>query len=359
MDYNSSEQTIGWFKDRYLEGNLEIKPPFQRRPVWAARQKSNLVESILLALPVPEIYVHSTTSAEGKTHYAVVDGQQRIRSILQFAGIEEEESEKQFNGFALESLEEDSSWRNTTFKDLTPRQREKFYGYKFSVRFLTDASEPDVRDMFRRLNKFLTKLSDQELRNAIYSGPFVQLSNALADDDYWAENRIVSPGIIRRMKDIEFVSELLIGLMDGPQGGSGEIIDDYYRQMEEYEDEIPDQTTVKRLHERTLIAVQVIFPDIKKTRWRNRTDFYSLFVTLGAILREGAKKYTPADVRNVLLEFAEQVNARISDDEADVSGGAAAYTEAVKRGSSDKSRRAIRHQALLGLLAPLFRKKQN
>ncbi len=359
MNYNSSEQTIGWFKDRYLEGNLEIKPPYQRRPVWAPRQKSNLVESILLGLPVPEIYIHSTTSAEGATHYAVVDGQQRIRSILQFVGIDKEEGEKEFNGFPLEGLQEDSDWRNTTFADLAPKKREKFFGYKLSVRFLAEATDADVRDMFRRLNKFVTKLSDQELRNAIYSGPFIQLSNLLADDDYWAENRVVSPAIIRRMKDIEFISELLIGLMDGPQGGGGQVIDDYYAQMEAYEDEFPDQKQVKRRYDRTLSAVQSIFPEIKKVRWRNRTDFYSLFVAIGAILGEDPKSHNKEKVRGVLTDFAEQVNERISNEGAKVSNEAAEYTAAVQRGSSDKSRRAVRHKALLNVLSPLFKKKKN
>lgn len=359
MDYKSSEQTIGWFKDRYLEGNLEIKPPYQRRPVWAPRQKSNLVESILLGLPVPEIYIHSTTSAEGTTHYAVVDGQQRVRSVLQFIGIDKEEGETEFNGFSLEGLEEDSHWRNIKFADLAPKKREKFYDYSLSVRFLKEATDADVRDMFRRLNKFVTKLSDQELRNAIYSGPFIELSNSLADDDYWAENGIVSPAIIRRMKDIEFISELLIGLMDGPQGGSGQVIDDYYRQMEVYEDEFPDQKKVKRLYDRTLSGMQSIFPEIKKTRWRNRTDFYSLFVAIGSILGENAKNYNAEKVRGVLVDFAEQVNERMSDEEADVSSDAAEYTTAVKRGSSDKSRRAVRHKALLNLVSNLFKTRKN
>ncbi len=359
MEYNSSEQTVGWFKDRYLEGNLEIKPPYQRRPVWAPRQKSNLVESILLGLPVPEIYIHSTTSAEGATHYAVVDGQQRIRSVLQFVGIDKEEGEKEYNGFPLEGLEEDSPWRNTTFADLAPKKREKFFGYKFSIRFLADATDAEVRDMFRRLNKFVTKLSDQELRNAIYSGPFIQLSNLLADDDYWAENGIVSPAIIRRMKDIEFISELLIGLMDGPQGGGGQVIDDYYRQMEVYEDEFPDQKQVKRLYDRTLTAMQSILTEIKKTRWRNRTDFYSLFVVIGSILSGEVKSYNANKLHTTLTDFAEQVNKRMSSEEEKVSDDVAEYTAAVQRGSSDKSRRAARHKALLHVLSPLFKSKKS
>ncbi len=358
MNYNASEQTLGWFRDRYIEGNLEIKPPYQRRPVWAPRQKSNLVESVLLNLPVPEIYIHSTTSAEGKTNYAVVDGQQRIRSIFQFIGVEQEEGERQFNSFALESLEEGSSWRNTSFKNLTEDQKKNFFGYKLAVRFLTNAMETEVRDMFKRLNKFLTKLSDQELRNAIYSGPFVGLVTALADDDYWAENGIVSPAIIRRMKDIEFISELMIGLMDGPQNGSGQVIDEYYRQLEVYDDEFPSQKKVKRLYDRTLNLVQNILPDIKECRWRNRTDFYTLSVATGGILEANPVTYSSPALRKALLSFAEQVDRRLSDDEAKVSSSAAEYVLAVQKGSSDKSRRATRHEALLSVIEPLFKKKK-
>jgi hypothetical protein len=358
MNYNASEQTLGWFRDRYIEGNLEIRPPYQRRPVWAPRQKSNLVESVLMSLPVPEIYIHSTTSAEGRTNYAVVDGQQRIRSILQFIGVEQEEGEKQFNSFALESLEEGSNWRNVTFQDLTEVQKKNFFGYKLAVRFLTNATDTEVRDMFKRLNKFLTKLSDQELRNAIYSGPLVGLATALADDDYWAENGIVSPAIIRRMKDIEFISELLIGLMDGPQSGSGQTIDEYYRQLEVYDDEFPGQKVVKRLYDRTLDLIQKVLPEIKECRWANRTDFYSLFVATGSILERGAATYSSAALRKALMSFAEQVDRRLSDEEAKVSPSAAEYVLAVQKGSSDKSRRATRHEALLSVFEPLFKKKR-
>jgi hypothetical protein len=358
MNYNSSEQTVGWIKDRYLEGTLEIKPPYQRRPVWAPRQKSNLVESILLGLPVPEIYIHTTTTEEGASNYAVVDGQQRVRSLLQFIGVEKEEEETEFNGFALEYLDEESPWRNITLDELTPTQKKSLFGYKLGVRFLTDATDGEVRDMFKRLNKYLTKLSDQELRNAIYSGPFVQLVTTLADDDYWAENALVSPAIIRRMKDIEFISELVIGLMNGPQGGSGQIIDEYYRQFEIYEDEFPNQKQVKRLYDRTLTAIQSILPEIKETRWRNRTDFYSLFVVLGSILGRGGMSYNAARVRKSLLDFATQVDRRLKDDKARTSKAPTEYVLSVQKGSSDKSRRGARHEALISVLEPFFNPKQ-
>jgi hypothetical protein len=355
MKYNASEQTIGWFKDRYLEDSLEIRPSYQRRPVWAPRQKSNLIESILLGLPVPEIYVHVSTSDEGKTTYAVVDGQQRIRTILQFLGLDKDESEAGENRFELTDLPSDSPWRATTFEGLTPEQKKAFYGHRLAVRFLTDATEDSVRDLFRRLNTYLTKLNDQELRNATYSGPFVQLVSKYADEDYWAENGIVTAALIRRMKDVEFVSELLIGVMDGPQAGSAGTIDDYYYQLEQYGDEFPDQKETESTYKHTFNLVTELFPDIRSTRWRNRTDFYSLFVALASLLQKGKFPIHNLDpLRASLTLFAEQVYARISDENAEVPDTVAEYVPAVQKGSSDKSRRAARHRALLETVQGFF-----
>ena len=105
MDYNSSEFPITWFRDRYLDGSLIIQPPFQRKPVWKDRQKCYLIESILLALPIPEIYIQQITASDGKTTYAIVDGQQRIRTILQFVAAETQDTEMEFNGFRLDKLD--------------------------------------------------------------------------------------------------------------------------------------------------------------------------------------------------------------------------------------------------------------
>lgn len=354
MIYTASTQTIAWFKNLHQADNLEIAPPYQRRPVWALRQKSQLIESILLALPIPEIYVHTTTSADGETHYAVVDGQQRIRAILEFIGIDRDEPD--FNGFALEQLDNSASpWKDKRLEDLTPEQKQQFYGYKLSVRVLEGATDAEVREMFRRLNKYLTKLNEQELRNAIYSGPFVTFVNDLADDDYWAENRLVSPALIRRMKDIEFVSELVVGIIDGPQGSS--VLDDYYLQYETYQDEFPRQRDVKRLFDKTKAAIQAVLPEIKDTRWRNRTDFYSLFVASAHLLREHLLPQVQiAHLRTTLNRFANGVDQKIGDDAANVSATIAQYARASVKGSNEKSRRAARHEALLATMQGHFRR---
>lgn len=355
MEYHSTEQTIGWLQGRYREGALEIKPSYQRNPVWSARQRCSLIESILMSLPVPEVFLQCVTDAEGKTNYAVVDGQQRIRTILLFTGANISPDQEDDSKFALDRLSPTSDWYQMGFDDLPEAKKIALFEYKLAIRELRTGDPDDIRSMFTRLNRFLTPLNPQELRNARYSGPFIQLANRLADESYFAENRILAASFIRRMGDIQFISELLIGVMHGPQGGSAKVVDEYYAQYEDCEDEFPNQRQTSRLYQRTLALIQDYLPDIRDTRWSNRTDFYSLFVASAQVLR----LHKPADVARenlpaALTGFGDEVERRIANPGETVSGPAAKYARAAVKGVNDKVRRAERHQALLELLEPFF-----
>ena len=356
MKFTSSVQPLSWFRDRYRDGTLTIKPPYQRKPVWAARQKCSLIESILLRLPIPEIYIQQTTSPEGDTSYAIVDGQQRIRSVLQFVGSEQDPKEEEHNKFALDMLPADSEWKDVTFSELSSDTKKEFYGYHFVVRYLFTDSEAALRDMFERLNRYLTPLKPQELRNARFTGPFASLTVKLANNEYWAENRIVTAAMIRRMGDVEFASELLIGVLHGPQGGSSKVIDSYYAQYEDYEDEFPDQRKAEQLFAKALGIVKNVLPDIKETRWKNKTDFYSLFVGLVHLIRKGEALKSANRLRKALSKFEEEIEERFADDQAAVRKEAVSYVKAVEKGANDKPRRASRHTALLAVISEFFEK---
>jgi len=352
VDYSSSEQALSWFRDRYLDGSLALKPPFQRKPVWAARQKCYLVESVLLDLPIPEIYIQQTTTPSGVTTHAIVDGQQRIRAVLQFIGSEIDPEEAEYNKYVLDKLDPSSGWYSKSFADLSDDDKKRFYAYRFAVRYLDTESEDEIRDMFRRLNKYLSPLKPQELRNSTYVGPFAQLAIDLADNRYWAENGIVMPAVIRRMGDVEFVSELLIGVMHGPQGGSPKVVDSYYETYEDYEDEFPEQKEAEDMFDRTLSVIQRVFPDIKKTRWSNKGDFYSLFVAQAAHLREGALgRSMTTPLRKTLRQFAEDIERRRLNEQAKVPKNVLDYIRGLERGANDKPRRGARHVVLLQLIA--------
>jgi len=318
-----------------------------------------LIESILLGLPIPEIFVQVKTSPEGASTYIVVDGQQRIRSVLQFIGSERDPGEAQYSKFRLDMLETESGWYDHAFTDLKDEDKKAFYAYRFAVRLLRTENDIEVRDMFKRLNQFLTPLKAQELRNATYKGPFVEVALDLANNEYWAENRIVLPSSIRRMGDIEFTSELLIAIMHGPQGGSSTIIDKYYKLYEDYEGQFPDQGRSTRLFKATLDTVRRIFPEIKETRWSNKTDFYSLFAAVAYLLK--SNELTQPDVlrvRQTLIEFGDDVDKRLGDVTAKSDSNVIQYVRAVEKGANDKRRRADRHTVLVALLQQYFTPKK-
>jgi hypothetical protein len=148
------------------------------------------------------------------------------------------------------------------------------------------------------------------------------------------------------------------GVMDGPQGSSAKIIDDYYYQLEQSADEFPDQKQIEKLYDRAFALIKDMFPDVRSTRWKNRTDFYSLFVAIAELLRDHTiplPQYEP--LKQALTSFAAEVDERIRNEMAPVSVEAAQYAPAVQKGSSDKSRRAVRHIALREVIKSFFTPK--
>lgn len=213
--------------------------------------------------------------------------------------------------------------------------------------------------MFRRLNQFQTALKPQELRNAIYLGPFVQLVNKLADEPFWSDNKIFTPQSLRRMSDVEFVSELVIGILHGPQAGNPRAIDDFYVQYEDYDDDFPQQREALDWYNETLRIIQLIFPKLGEsgTRWRNRADLYSLFLVVGEFLRLHGTLPTQntSPLRKELQRFSDEVNRRLADDHAAVRKPAGEYARAVEKGVNDRHRRSTRHDQLRTVIQQYFK----
>ena len=360
MKHASQPQAISWFRQHYIGGRLELRPPFQRKPVWSDKQRCSLIESILLDIPLPEIYVQVTQNEDGDTSYGVVDGQQRLRTILQFVGLEDaqDQTDDDHNHFMLDELPATSVFIGKKFSDLNADQKKRFFSYEVCVRLLYTENVREVEDVFKRLNKFTLPLKPQELRNATYHSAFAKLAEALADDEYWAVNRIVTPASIRRMGDVEFMSDLLIGLLHGPQGGSARILDQYYEMYEPNEDEIPGQAKLRHVFGETLASVQALFGDISKAeRWSNRADFYSLFVGLGSLLEKSElpKGTKLKSLRKALEKFATDVSTNLESPNSTASASVKKFARAIEKGSNDKARRLVRHEVIVRLIKPFLK----
>lgn len=359
MNFTATQQSVGWFRDRYAEGSLTIKPPYQRKPVWGLRQKCHLVESVLTDYPIPELFVQKATDEDGNTTYAVVDGQQRLRALLQYVGSDPTPDQAEFDRFSLDKLDGSSPWYQTSFAELGSADKKKFYGYELAVRYLNTDDEDELKNIFRRLNRYTVPLTAQELRNATFEGPFARVVEKLADThtDFLAENRIVTAAGIRRMGDVELIAELLVGVMHGPQGGSAKSIDEFYTDFEDYDSEFPGQRKALASFEATLLLMQSVVDDFRTSRWGNKTDFYSLFVALAHFVKARRIPKSAASVNRLtkaLAEFEAEIERRLEDDTKKARNEVVKYVRNVQKGANDKARRAERHAALLNIIEPLM-----
>jgi len=299
-----------------------------------------LIDTILQNLPIPEIYIQIKTNKEGKTKYVVVDGQQRMRAILDFIAGE----------YAL--LEAESpEYKGKEFKDLTDGLKEEFWSYSIVTRELQTNNTEEVKEIFRRLNKYVVPLNEQELRNATYGGHFIGIINQIAEkDDFWAEHKIVTPTDIKRMLDAEFISELFIAMLNGIQQKDQESINGFYKQ---YDQNFTDKDDIRREFEATKKMIQKIFGDnFIKTRWHKKSDFYSLFITFRELLKT---YHLPQDryeeIKTCLIKFASEVDSK---SKSDIDTRVKDYAENVNRRSTDKAAREKRYNIVRELMIPFL-----
>lgn len=337
MKAEASNQKIAWFQREHGAGTLNLSPDFQRNPVWTEEQASYLVDTVLSGLPFPEIYLRSRTDAKGKTSHEVVDGQQRIRSLLRFGS----------NDLVLEGNEVTKSYSGKAFEDLAKKEKERFWNYTVVVRDLGSASNAEIRDLFQRLNKNSVVLNSQELRNARFKGVFIKLMEDLADDPWWTDVRIVTPKQVRRMEDIEFISELFIGIMSGPQNKK-DPLDEYY---ETYEGDFPDKAKHTRRFRDTRALLCDVLDSAALVDWSGKSDFYSLFISFSYFAESNWTSGVKRKIREKLHEFRSSVDdAKKKDTEEIRDKTIRKYVQAVTRAASDIDRRRTRVEILKAIV---------
>lgn len=182
---------------RYIKGRLNIQPAFQRQFVWDKVKCSRLIESALLDIPIPIVYL--SEEKDGKEN--VIDGQQRLTAFFSFIDGKLPDN----SDFKLWGLQVFTELNGKKFKQLSEELQDKIATYKIRVIKFKKESDGDLQfEIFARLNSGSVQLNAQELRNCIYRGGFNELIRELAQDkDFKYLLGIASPD--RRMKDRELV----------------------------------------------------------------------------------------------------------------------------------------------------------
>lgn len=163
------DRTVSDLFRKFQRGDLILDPEFQRRYVWDDTKASLLIESALLEIPIPVIYL----AEEDDGKLIVIDGQQRLRSFFRFLN----------NEFALRRLSIFHELNGKYFKDLDKEKQTKIEDTILRTIEIRKNSHPDIKfEIFERLNKGAVHLTDQELRNCLYRGKYNKLIKELAED---------------------------------------------------------------------------------------------------------------------------------------------------------------------------------
>jgi len=163
---------------RKKENDALIIPNFQRKYVWSKRDASKLVESFLLGLPVPGVFLYKRRS---DNKFLVVDGQQRILSALYFMeGLFKERT------FRLENVR--SRWDGKTFKELDEADRRHLEDSILRATIIQQLDPEDdtsIYHIFERLNTGGKNLNPMEVRRCVYASPFAEKLEELNKDVNW------------------------------------------------------------------------------------------------------------------------------------------------------------------------------
>lgn len=200
--------TLEGLVSKYKKGSMTV-PGFQRNYVWNIKQASRLIESFLLGLPVPAIFLFTD---EINNEQLVIDGQQRLMSVVYFFDGYFGEADKvgRRKVFKLTGLNEKSPYNEKTYAELEDSDQAAFNKLNdsvlraFVVKQLTPNGNTSVYHIFERLNTGGTQLVGQEIRNCVYHGEFNNLLCELNKYDNWRKIFGSIP-THRRQKDVELI----------------------------------------------------------------------------------------------------------------------------------------------------------
>jgi len=329
----TTTKDISLLHQLFRDGQLELAPEFQRNSVWPAPAKAYLIDTILADRPIPLLFLERHTSAQtGRPVYRVIDGQQRLRAIFDY-----------LDGRFRLTQTKDTRWRNKRFAQLAAADRERILNYDLVVEELTGYSDPDIRDLFVRINKYVVSLSRQELRHAKESGRFYDFVEALGQWDFWQEAKVFTPLQVRRMRPVEFSAELAVLLVEGPQDKKV-AIDLYYGA---YQDSFPYARPVESRLRTYFSWISKGLPDLAERRYRRPVDLYAL---VGAIDRQtggqARVRLEPQSAGERLVSFERQLNGKRP------TGDANRYLVAASRQTDNLRPRLTRIEVLHKVIAP-------
>jgi len=317
INTSSSNLAISNIYRDVLDKTLVLQPVFQRKFVWTPEHEEQFIDTILKGLPFPEIYVcqGETDITEKKITRNVIDGQQRLRTIIRY-----------IDGVS------DKHFRTTRgYAQLKDEDKQSFLSYEIVVRDIGKVDDTMVKDIFRRINLTKFKLEDIEIHNAIYDGEFIQTAKTILEQNDLKKYGVFGESSITRMADLHFILLVMSTIEEGGYfARDRELKKHLVRNNEEYTEK-----------GNMITLLRTTFNEINKlnlpmdTIWFRKSNFYTLVVETAKHIDQ-----LPNDFFKRLTELEKNILAGKNNSKPEFSS----YYNCMYQGTHDRKARVVRSE---------------
>lgn len=288
VNYDTKQYPVEILVQKYMEGieddtNELFIPDYQREMAWDEARQSKFIESVILGLPIPYIFVADIYDEENdEARLEIIDGTQRLRTLTRFVN----------NELRLSGLKKLEHLNGFKFADLPLARQRRFNRTTLRMIQLTETATEEVRrDLFERINTGSVELNEMEKRRGILRGPFLDLIEELSENYKFRQLCAFSDSAIRSREPQEFVLRFFAFLnnYDLFNGKVNTFLDEYLKQVNEAPNF--DGEKMRSEFESMLNFVEKYFPQGFRqgkdgARTTTRIKFESLAVGVSLALRE-------------------------------------------------------------------------
>lgn len=354
--FDARSYSVADFLEWHSGSLLDLSPKFQRRGVWTRAAKSFLIDTILRGKPMPKVLLTqdlriTDESREKRNVRTVVDGQQRIRTILEFiAG--------NFTVLKAHNLEH----HGRTFSSLDQDAKDAILQYELGVDLLFNVNLADMLDIFARINTYSVTLNRQEKLNAKYLGAFKTSAYELGHmyADYLIDGGVLSEKQVSRMGEAQIASDMLVALVGGVQTVKN--IEKFYKKFDDSEAKLEEIIEAKENFMKVMSIIGAVYPsgDISNSNWSRPHWFYTLFTVVAhayvGLLGLQDEPRPPVQLqdlphwRAVLDEVSARYDELTDEGAIEIPAAWARFINYAQRRTTDTDARIERARFVLGLV---------
>lgn len=215
----SYQMSIGELINLYKDGEMDVHPEFQRLFRWSNLQRTKLIESLMLNIPIPPIFVSQSENGV----WDIIDGVQRLSTIFQFVGVLKDQNGSSVSPLILSKTEYIPSFAGVMWENrenpvlsFTKEQQLYFKRSRIDVNIVKKESDPNAKyELFQRLNTGGSFLSDQEVRNCLMimaNKGFYEFIEELSKTQSFVNTTPISDSRADEQYRMELVTRLIISM---------------------------------------------------------------------------------------------------------------------------------------------------